>query len=266
MPITVAPLLYTALVLWLIIAVLCALMQVLSVRMKLALPIRRIEALDRIDDMIGRATEMGGTIMMGTGASRLSSADTLETMMAFAAVRYVAERTAKLGTKLLVTTGSPDHNPICEDIVHQAAILAGNPDYYRVGEQVRLIGGDFYSYITATLQLLDPQSPENVKALIGFGAAGGYSASGPTVGMAANLAGVMSMGGTANIHQIHNFVACFDYAVIGDEVYALSAYLTKDPTQVGTVMGLDLSKILIILLLLVGAVYAAATGGGRLFT
>ncbi|MEM2094760.1 MAG: DUF6754 domain-containing protein [Candidatus Bathyarchaeia archaeon] len=265
MSITIAPLMASTLAIWLMVAIFAVILQMLSTRGIFTLPIRRIEALDRIDDMIGRATEMGGTVMMGTGSARLTSSDALETMMAFAAVRYVAEQTARLGTRLLVTTGSPDHNPIVEDTVAQAARVAGNPDYYKVGEQVRLIGGDFYSYITATLQLLDPQSPENVKALIGFGGSGGYSASGPTVGMAANLAGVMTLGGTANIHQIHNFVACFDYAVIGDEVYAMSAYLTKDRKEVGTIMGLDFAKMVLIFLLFVGAAYYAATKG-KLFT
>ncbi len=255
----------SAFAIWLMVAILATAMTFLCLRGIVAPPIRRIEALDRIDDMIGRATEMGGTVMIGTGSARLTSSDALETMMGFAAIRYIVEQTAKLGTRVLVTTGSPDHNPICEDTVAQAARVAGNPDYYRVGEQVRLIGGDFYSYITATLQLLDPQSPENVKALLGFGGSGGYSASGPTVGMAANLAGVMSMGGTANIHQIHNYVACFDYAIIGDEVYALSAYLTKDRRQVGSVMGLDIAKLILIALLFIGAAYAAA-GAGKLFT
>ncbi len=265
MSFTLAPLMQNAFLLWLLVALLSVLVQLLTTRGILSLPIRRIEALDRIDDMIGRATEMGGTVMVGTGSARLTSSDALESMMGFAAVRYVAEQTARLGTKLLVTTGSPDHNPIVEDTVSQAARVAGNPDYYRVGEQVRLIGGDFYSYITATLQLLDPQSPENVRALLGFGGSGGYSASGPTVGMAANLAGVMSMGGTANVHQIHNYVACFDYAIIGDEIYALSAYLTKDKRQVGTIMGLDIAKMILIVLEVGGAAFVAIAGR-KLFT
>jgi hypothetical protein len=84
--------------------------------------------------------------------------------------------------------------------------------------------------------------------------------------MAANLAGVISLGGTANVHQIHNFVACFDYAVIGDEVYALSAYLTRDPREIGNIMGLDYAKLIIVLMLIVGALYAVATGGQPLFT
>ena len=255
----------SALAIWLMVALLAVFLQMLSMRGIITAPIRRIEALDRIDDMIGRATEMGGTVLIGTGSARLTSSDALETMMGFAATRYIVEQTARLGTKVLVTTGSPDHNPIVEDTVSQAARIAGNPDYYRVGEQVRLIGGDFYSYITATLQLIDPQSPENVKALLGFGGSGGYAASGPTVGMAANIAGVMSMGGTANIHQIHNYVACFDYAIIGDEIYALSAYLTKDKRQIGTIMGLDVAKMVLIALLFIGAAYAAATKG-KLFT
>jgi hypothetical protein len=255
-----------ALLIWLMIAVLVIVMQ-FAAKAGFTAPIRRIEALDAIDDMIGRATEMGGTVLMGSGASKLYQAGASETMMAFAVVRYVVERTAKLGTRVIAACGSPDHIPILEDTVQQAAMVAGNPDYYRGGgEIVRMIGGDYWSFITANLMLLRPESGENVKALIGFGASGGYSAAGPTIGMAANLAGVISLGGTANVHQIHNFVACFDYAVIGDEVYALSAYLTRDPREIGNIMGLDYAKVIIVLMLIVGALYAVATGGQPLFT
>jgi hypothetical protein len=230
-------------------------------------PIRRIEALDTIDDMIGRATEMGGTVLLGSGASKLYQSGASETMMAFAVMRYVAERTAKLGTRIICTCGSPDHIAVIEDTIQQAAMVAGNPDYYQGGgEMVRMIGGDYWSYITATLMLIRPESGEGVRAMIGFGASGGYSSAGPTVGMAANLSNVVTLGGTANVHQIHNFVACFDYAVIGDEVYALSAYLTHDPRDVGNVMGLDYAKLIIMAMLILGAIYAVATGGQPLFT
>jgi hypothetical protein len=231
-----------------------------AARRGFSLPVRRIEALDRMDDIIGRATEMGGTLLMGTGAAQLNTSSAPEILMAFAAVRYVAERTAKLGTRLLVKCGSPDHIAIIEDTLEQSSKIAGNPDYYRPGEMVRFLGAA-NAYISATVQLLDPQSGENVKALISFGDSGGYGASGPTIGMVANVNGVMTLSGTANIHQIHNYVACFDYAVIGDEVYALSAYLTHEAAELGNVMGLDFSKVLVIVIMLAGFVYAAATGG-----
>jgi hypothetical protein len=230
-----------------------------AARRGFTLPVRRIEALDRIDDIIGRATEMGGTLLEGTGAQGLNTSYAPEILMAFAAVRYVAERTAKLGTRLVVKTGSPDHIPIIEDTLEQSSKIAGNPDYFKP-DMIRFLGAG-NAYISATIQLLDPQSGENVKALISFGDSGGYGASGPTVGMVANVNGVMSLAGTSNIHQIHNYVACFDYAVIGDEVYALSAYLTHEPHELGNVMGLDFSKIIVIVLMLAGFTYAAATGG-----
>jgi hypothetical protein len=255
-----------ALLLWLMVAVLVLVMQ-FAAKAGFTSPIRRIEALDAIDDIIGRVTEVGGTVLLGSGSSQLASAGASETMMAFAVVRYVVERTAKLGTRVLVTCGSSDHIAILEDIVQDAAAVAGNPDYYRGGgEVVRMIGATGWSFILANLMLLRPESGENVKALIGFGASGGYGSAGPAIGMAANVNGVVSLGGTANRYQMENYVACFDHAVIGDEVYALSAYLTRDPKEIGNIMGLDYAKIVIVAMLIVGALYAVATGGQPLFS
>lgn len=255
-----------ALLLWLMVAVFVVVMQ-FAAKAGFTSPIRQIEALDGIDDIIGKVAEMDGTLLLGTGSSPLASSGASETMMAFAVVRYVVERTAKLGIRVLVTCGSPDHIPILEDIVQDAAVVAGNPDYYRGGgEIVRMIGATGWSFILANLMLLRPESGENVKALIGFGASGGYGAAGSTIGMAAKINGVISLGGTASIYHIENYVACFDYAVMGDEIYALSAYLTRDSKEIGNIMGLDYVKIVIMAMLIVGALYAIATGGQPLFS
>jgi len=254
-------------VLFMITSVLVVAMQ-LAVRRGLKLSVRRIEALDRIDDFIGRTTEMGGTLVLITGYGGVSAAAAGETMCAFAMVQYVAERTAKLGTRILVAAGHAEQIPILEDMVQTASNIAGNPDYYKGGgEIVRLISGaDTESYGTATLMLLDRRSGVNAKAMIAFGSGGVWNRDAPQVGITANLNGIVTIAGTASLHQIYNYIACFDYAVISDEVYAMSAYLTHEQNQIGTIAGTDISKLLIIGLLIVGFIYAAVTRGGLLFT
>jgi hypothetical protein len=46
--------------------------------------------------------------------------------------------------------------------------------------------------------------------------------------------------------QIPFFLAACDYTIIGDEYYAASAYLSREPTLLGSLVGQDYGKILMI--------------------
>jgi hypothetical protein len=64
--------------------------------------------------------------------------------------------------------------------------------------------------------------------------------------------GAIQVAGTANIHQLPFFVAACDYALIGEELYAASAYLSNEPMLVGTLKASDIAKIFIIAIVLAG--------------
>jgi hypothetical protein len=66
--------------------------------------------------------------------------------------------------------------------------------------------------------------------------------------------GAIQVAGTANVHQLPFFVVACDYTLIGEELYAASAYLSGEPKLVGGLKGADLIKIVIIVLVLVGCV------------
>ena len=69
---------------------------------------------------------------------------------------------------------------------------------------------------------------------------------------AGNQVGAIQVGGTAAITQIPFFVAACDYALIGEEIYAAAAYLTKDPIRVATIVAQDWGKFFVTGLLVVG--------------
>jgi hypothetical protein len=48
------------------------------------------------------------------------------------------------------------------------------------------------------------------------------------------------------VHQLPFFVVACDYTLIGEELYAASAYLSGEPRLVGSLKGADLIKIVII--------------------
>ena len=47
-----------------------------------------------------------------------------------------------------------------------------------------------------------------------------------------------------------------DYTLIGEELYAASAYLSKEPIQMGTLRGQDLGKAFILMVIGLGTVLA----------
>ena len=66
--------------------------------------------------------------------------------------------------------------------------------------------------------------------------------------------GAIQVAGTANVHQLPFFVVACDYTLIGEELYAASAYLSGEPKLVGSLKGADIMKIVIIATVLVGCV------------
>jgi hypothetical protein len=52
--------------------------------------------------------------------------------------------------------------------------------------------------------------------------------------------------------QLPFFIAACDYTLIGEELFAASAYLSREPRLLGSLKGQDLGKAVILLALIVG--------------
>jgi hypothetical protein len=237
---------------------LCLFFQVAS-SMGFRLPVRRAPILDRIDDAVGRATEMGGEVVGCTGTRQLHSARGLHAVLAFDVCRYMAERCMKLDTPMTVYCGSGDHVPVAEDLMRTTAIAVGKPEAYAgPGTMVEYAEGFYASDEFLRSMLWSGQ----YKAMVDMGGSGAWAS--PATGMEARAADCTSIGGTSDIHSSGLYVACFDYAAIGDECWALSAYLTRDPRQLGTLMGLDFAKLIIVAVIVWG-VASISLGAGAPF-
>ncbi|MEM3615752.1 MAG: DUF6754 domain-containing protein, partial [Candidatus Methanomethylicia archaeon] len=64
--------------------------------------------------------------------------------------------------------------------------------------------------------------------------------------------GAMQVSGTANTHQIPFFVVATDYCLIGEEIFAAGAYLSKDPAMIGSIVAQDIGKIISLILIVLG--------------
>jgi hypothetical protein len=53
-------------------------------------------------------------------------------------------------------------------------------------------------------------------------------------------------------------VAANNYSMIGEEMYAMSAYLSEDPTLASSLAGQDIGKYIVIILCIIGVILHAA--------
>jgi hypothetical protein len=65
--------------------------------------------------------------------------------------------------------------------------------------------------------------------------------------------GAMQISGTANQLQLPFFIVATDYCLIGEEIFAASAFLTGDLSQISSIAGQDVGRILGVLLMVIGA-------------
>jgi hypothetical protein len=68
----------------------------------------------------------------------------------------------------------------------------------------------------------------------------------------ANSIGAIQVASSTEATQTPFFIAACDYVLIGDEFYAASAYLTRQPVLVGSLVGQDWCKLLVLGSILLG--------------
>jgi len=72
-----------------------------------------------------------------------------------------------------------------------------------------------------------------------------------------NAIGAIQIAGSDAVTQIPFFITTCDYTLIGEELYAASAYLNREPMLLGTLKAQDYYKFLILSCIIVGAVLSS---------
>lgn len=70
--------------------------------------------------------------------------------------------------------------------------------------------------------------------------------------------GAMQVGGTGRLYQVPYCVALCDYSLIGEELMAAGAYISKEPSQLGTILGSDILRMIILVMALIVAIAGVA--------
>lgn len=206
------------------------------------IPIRRIAGLDAMDEAIGRATEMGRPVLYVPGIDEIKEIQTIYSMMI---LRHVARKTAEFGTDIIVPVRDSVVMTFAEEAVKQGCTDAGHPDAF-VADNVRYLSNEQFAYCAGVAGIMTRERPA-ANVMLGM-----FFAESLILAETGFATGAIQVAGTAKQHQLPFFVAACDYTIIGEEYYAVTAYLTREPTLVGTIRAGDLTKVLAIAFMVVG--------------
>jgi len=216
--------------------------------------IRKVTGLDAIGEAVGRATEMGRPVICSHGiATMRESTYGPQTIAGMAVLSYVARLCAKYGTRLIVPVRQVEVHPIACELVRTAYVAEGKPELYKE-EDIRYLSPFQFGYSAGYIGIMER---EKVAANIMVGA---YWAEALQLCEAGFRVGAIQVGGTAMTAQLPFFITAADYCLIGEEIYAAGAYLSKDPLQLGTVAGQDIGKFVCTALIIIGVIVLLATG------
>jgi hypothetical protein len=210
---------------------------------KMQIEVKRLVFMDAVEEAIGRGTEMDRPIFMQTGSGNVGSAITSMVISGVSLLGYVARECAIRGTQVYGITANITHMPLMIEAVKSGFSEAGKEDFFEAHEE------ELVRYVPEA-HLVGLIRRDRPAATIFCGPFW----SGVKIPYLNKTVGAMTLGGTARIVQTPFYVTCCDYPLIGEEVLAVGAYLTKDPIALSALSSQDYWKILCMILMFFGAI------------
>src|SRR5947199_361965 len=192
----------------------------------------------------GRALVIGSKLLYAPGIQSMAE---IQTIASISILGHVARATARYGADLDVANRDPLTFASAREVVRSAYLEEGRPDLYRE-EMVNYITYDQFAFTAAVSARMTREKPAAI-FLIGY-----FFAESLILAETGQSTGAIQIAGQADPTQLPFFVATCDYTLIGEELYAASAYLTREPVLLGSMRAQDIAKGLVIVLGIAGIV------------
>ncbi len=209
--------------------------------------IRRIAGLDAIDEAIGRCTEMGRPVHYTFGTGALDT----NVLASFDVLKYTAEKAADMATDIIVSNCLPETQLMTEEIVKQAFVQQGKADGYKP-DNIRFLSDNQTSYVAGIFGIFMRERPGANLML------GPFYAESMLIAEVGQIIGAIQIGGTGRTIQVPFFVAACDYTLIGEELFAAGAYISRNAFQLGALMAEEIGKYLVVALIIIGCLLTTA--------
>ncbi len=204
--------------------------------------VRAIAGLSAVEEAVGRATEMGKPVLYISGISYITD---IQTLASINILGQIAKKVAIYETPLIVPVNDPIVYTVLREVVREAYVDVGKPDAYQE-ESVFFLTTAQFAYAAGVNGIIVRDKPSTIFYM------GSFFAESLLMSETGNQVGAMQIAGTASTTQIPFFIASCDYTLIGEELFAASAYLSRDPLLLSTIKAQDYGKALIMLLMILG--------------
>lgn len=207
--------------------------------------IRRVAGLDAIEEAIGRSTEMGKPHFATIGTGLFDH----WTLAAIAMLEFQARICARTETRLIVPCGGSTDTfitrPVALDVVKNAYIAEGK-DEFDEKDMPFLAGGKGWAFGAGTVAMIQKMKPG------GLVLTGKYGSVALHIAEQASQQGVMVIASGSYMGNVAALACAADYTMIGEEVLAAGAYLTKEPAKLASIRTQDIAKFSAIAITLLG--------------
>jgi len=206
--------------------------------------VRKIPAIDSVEEALGRATELGKSVLYISG---IGTEGDVQTIAAMNILGNIAEQVAHYDTDIIVPCSNPIVMTIEQELVKQAYTRTGRPEDYKESS-IFFITDQQFAYASAVCGIMARE-----KTAANF-LMGSFAAESLLLAETGASTGAIQIAGTASPSQIPFFIVACDYTLIGEELFAAGAYMSREPLLLGSLKGQDIAKFAIIVLTIIGII------------
>ncbi len=214
--------------------------------------LRDIPGVTAFEEAVGRCTEMGRPMFLTDGHKltlKLFGRTGGSMVAGQTILRYVCGLCARNKVPVYLSVGQEELVPLANANMYEAFLTGAAPELYNA-ENIRFYPHQSYGY--GTVALIDTIKPG---ALIYIGSvyleAIMFAESGMSLG-AIQIA-------AQDVEPSFFFITC-DHTMLGEEMYAATAQLSGDRSQIGSIVGVDFMKIATLIIIIVGVVWKFMAG------
>jgi hypothetical protein len=210
---------------------------------------RHIPAFDKLPHLMSQAVESGQQIHISVGTGGLTDSTTASTLAGLAVLDYMAERGCGSGVPPLVTVADPMVLPAAQDSLRRVYHRHGRPKEYS-GTQVEMVAPQPAIYALGASTRLDQKE---TAANLMFGSFGTEALLLAEPGV---QKGVPLLAGTDDPEAMALLMAAADDSIIGEELFAVPAYLNRRPAYLASLRAQDLLRLGVVALILIAGFLA----------
>lgn len=208
---------------------------------------RRIAAINRFKRAASLSVEEGTRIHISLGNASLTHPASASAFVSLEALHRIGAMSSSGDEPPIASSGDGALALLSQDVLHQVARETNNLDLYN-SDHGQLAGISPLSNVAGALQIIDDSSVKTNVLIGNFGSEAGL------LSTASEEQGALTLAASDSLPAQAVFFATTEKPLIGEELFALPAYLQADAVHCASLKTQDLLRGLVVLIVLGGAI------------